>query len=34
VDDPRRNRKILVSMSLAGSQFTRAGHRKLVTTFV
>ncbi len=28
VNDPRRDRKILVAVSLAGSQFARGGHQK------
>src|SRR3979411_3015401 len=27
MDDPRRHRKVLVTMGLAGSQFARGGHR-------
>ena len=31
MDDPRRDRKVLVAVSLAGSQFARAGHQELAT---
>src|SRR5204862_6766545 len=31
MNDPRRDRKILVAVGLSGSQFARAGHQKLAT---
>jgi hypothetical protein len=31
VNDPRRDRKVLVAVSLAGSQFARGGHQELAT---
>ena len=31
MDDPRRDRKVLVAVCLAGSQFARAGHQELAT---
>src|SRR5260370_7506454 len=31
MNDPRRDRKVLVAVSLAGSQFARAGHQGLAT---
>src|SRR5207244_8057621 len=31
MDDPRRHRKVLVAVSLAGSQFGCGGHRELAT---
>jgi hypothetical protein len=31
MDDPRRDRKILVAVGLAGSQFARGGHQELAT---
>src|SRR5205085_8966728 len=33
MNDPRRDRKILVTVCLAGSQVTRGGHQ-LLTTFI
>jgi hypothetical protein len=33
MNDPRRDRKILVAVSLAGSQFARGGHQELATFF-
>ena len=33
MNDPRRDRKILVTVGLAGSQVTRGGHQ-LLTTFI
>ena len=34
MDDPRRHRKVLVAVCLAGSQFARGRHQQLATTFV
>jgi hypothetical protein len=31
MNDPRRDRKVLVAVSLAGSQFTRTCHQELAT---
>jgi len=31
MDDPRRDRKVLVTVSLAGSQFARGGHQERAT---
>ena len=31
MDDPRRHRKVLVAVRLAGSQFGCGGHRELAT---
>ena len=31
MNDPRRNRKVLVAVSFAGSQFARGGHQELAT---
>jgi hypothetical protein len=31
MNDPRRDRKVLVAVSLAGSQFARACHQELAT---
>jgi hypothetical protein len=31
MNDPRRDRKVLVAVALAGSQFARAGHQELAT---
>jgi hypothetical protein len=31
MNDPRRHRKVLVTVGLAGSQFVRAGHQELAT---
>jgi hypothetical protein len=32
MDDPRRDRKILVAVGLAGSQVARTGHQELATS--
>ena len=31
MDDPRRDRKVLIAVGLAGSQFARTGHQELAT---